>query len=98
MRDKLKQKPRGSAPCQYTRYINYCQKANQEDQSLGYRKLGKAEIDCGLHTSETKWGLVDDQHVGIMYLDLRLSQTFKYLLDHAEVEMTFTSKVLPPRI
>ena len=80
---------RKSGGCQYTRYIDYCQNLNLNDQSIGSRKLGQAEIDCGFRTSETRWGRDKDEHVGVFYLDLRLSQTSDHIFKYAEVEMAF---------
>ncbi|EXJ75921.1 uncharacterized protein A1O5_00429 [Cladophialophora psammophila CBS 110553] len=90
MSAKSQQKVRGEPKYQYTRYIDACKKL--DDVNIGNKKFGKAEVECGFLASESKWGTVNSEHVGIIYLDLTFLQPSEYLLEHAEVQMTFKAK------
>jgi len=70
--------------CGFSRYRD-----TLRDLSVGSKKFGKAVVDCCFFGSESKWGLIGDETVGIIYFELTLSQCSDYRLDSVDVQMTF---------
>ena len=62
----------------------------RNSSSLGSRRLGKAEVDCGFLPKRSKWGLIDQQQQGAV-LRLRLSfvEPLGHKLASADVHLTF---------
>ena len=60
-----------------------------QDVSVGGQEFGKAEVDCCFHGSDSKWGTIESDNVGIIYFELTLSQDSKYSLDWVTVRMCF---------
>ena len=56
---------------------------------VGGEKFGKAEVDCRLYGSESKWGVIESDNVGIIYFGLTLSQNSEYRLDWIDIRMCF---------
>ncbi|GAM88806.1 hypothetical protein ANO11243_068400 [Dothideomycetidae sp. 11243] len=77
--------------------------AEENDRSLGSKKLGRAKVDVCMRASQSKWGTLDKgQHSGgLVLLQLRFIQPYGYEIQSADGTIEFPATVAsvhPPRM
>jgi len=81
----------------YSSYSSYYSR----DQSLGQRSLGKAQIQCSLLKSRTRWGTIGQatppspHKAGLLYFQMNFIQPDTYSLRHVTVSMEFCTPTDP---